>query len=380
MKYDFDTIIDRRGSDSTKWAAYAGRDVIPMWLADMDFRSPPPVIDALRKRTAHGIFGYANPPKALIETIVNMLEHDYDWRIEPEWLIFSSGIVAGLNVACRAVGESGDEVIVLTPIYPPFLTAPKQSDRTLVTVPMAEPGQRWEIDFDRLEAAVTDRTKLLALCSPHNPVGRAFDREELTALTDMCERHDLIICSDEIHCGFILDEDRKHIPTATLSESIARRTITYMAPSKTFNVPGLQCSFAVISDAKLRATIKRVMAGMVPAGNVMGYTAAIAAYRDSGEWHAAMLDYLRRNRELLETEIANMPHLKMTHVEATCLAWINTRGLDGVTDPKAFFEQAGVGLSSGTDFGLPDFVRLNFACPRGILTKALRRIRTAVAG
>jgi cystathionine beta-lyase len=249
--------------------------------------------------------------------------------------------------------------------------------RNLVTVPLTEGPERWVHDFERLERAITPSTRLFVLCNPHNPTGRVFTRDELTTLSAICERHDLVICSDEIHCGLVLDEDKTHIPTATLSPDVARRTITLMAPSKTFNLPGLGCSFAVISDRDLRKRFRKAMAGIVPHVNALGYTAALAAYRDSREWHDEVLSYLRANRDVVEESIANLPGLSMRHVEATYLAWIDVRET-GLEDPVEFFEAAGVGLSDGRDFGGPGFVRLNFGCPRVTLEGALAKMAEAM--
>ncbi|MEJ2699575.1 MAG: PatB family C-S lyase [Desulfuromonadales bacterium] len=375
----FDPIIDRRETESLKWEKYRGRDVIPLWVADMDFRSPPAVVDALKARVDHGIFGYTLPPAELIETILEMLARDYGWEVEPSWLVWLPGLVTGLNVACRAVGEDGAGVLTTVPIYPPFLSAPGLARRGLSTAPMVQNGGRWEFDLDRLERAVNRRTRLLLLCSPHNPTGRVFERYELAALAEFCERHDLVLCSDEIHSGLVLAPGRVHIPTATLGPETARRTITLLAPSKTFNLPGLGCAFAIVPDTDLRRRFRRAMAGIVPHVNTLGYTAALAAYRDAGSWHGELLTYLRANRDLVRAAVAEMPGLATTEVEATYLAWIDAKGT-GLEDPGGFFEAAGVGLSDGEEFGAPGFLRLNFGCPRSLLSEALERMRRGLAG
>lgn len=377
IEYDFNTRIDRRGTSSFKWDKYKDRDVLPMWVADMDFRSPPSVIESLKKRAEHGVFGYTDAPEELIGTIVSIMKRDYGWTIEPNWLVWLPGLVVGLNVTCRAVGEDGDDVMTNVPAYPPFLTAPKYSRRNLVSVPLVQADGRWVFDFDQLENAITPRTRLFILCNPHNPAGRVFTGEELQTLCDICERHNITICSDEIHCGLILDTDKTHIPTATLSPEISNRTITLMAPSKTFNLPGMGCSFAIISNDDLRRSFRKAMAGIVPHVNVMGYTAALAAYRDSHDWHLALLNYLRTNRDILEKSIQEIDGLTMSHVEATYLAWIDTRQAV-MENPVRFLEESGVGLSDGAYFGDPGFVRLNFGCSRTTLEEALRRICTAM--
>jgi len=375
--FDFDEIIDRRGSSSEKWEKYQGRDIIPLWVADMDFRSPPAVIEALHERVSHGVFGYTAPPESLSQAVLAALQAEYGWQVQKEWITFLPGLVTGLNVACRAVGEPEDEVITFTPVYPPFMSAPPLSGRKVVQVPLALKNGRWGLDLEALERSVTGRTRLLLLCSPHNPVGRVWTREELATLADFARRHDLVICSDEIHAGLVLDPALHHIPMATLSPDTDRRTITLLAPSKTFNVPGLGCSFAVISDATLRRAFRKGMGRIVPHVNLLGYTAAEAAYRHGEPWRRELIAYLRGNRDLVAREVGKMSGVTVAHVEATYLSWIDLRQR-GIADPVRFFEEAGVGLSGGSDFGLPGFVRLNFGCPRALLSEALGRMRVAL--
>jgi cystathionine beta-lyase len=374
---DFDTPIDRRGTSSEKWEKYEGRDILPLWVADMDFRSPDAVITALHKRVAHGVFGYTDPPRELVEVVCTMLWDHYSWSVEPDWIVWLPGLVSGLNVACRAAGNVGDEIMTAVPIYPPFLTAPRNANRKLLTIPVVEDKQRWLLDFDRIRNSLTQKTSLFLLCNPFNPVGRVLDKNELASLAEIFSGKDRVICSDEIHCGLILDTDKRHIPIATLDPSIADRTITLMAPSKTFNIAGLGCSFAVISNNQLRKRFYKAMAGIVPPVNALGFTAAIAAYSDGHAWHKELLNYLRKNSLFVEETIARIPGLSMNHVEATYLTWIDTRST-GLEDPATFFENAGVGLSDGRYFGGPGFLRLNFGCPRVILEEALRRMASAV--
>ena len=376
-RIDFSIPVERRNTASMKWDKYKGRDIIPLWVADMDFCSPPAVIEALQKRVDHGVFGYTIPPESLNTAVVKMLQADYGWVIEPQWLVWLPGLVTGLNVACRAVGEDNDDVMTAVPVYPPFLTAPENSRRRLVKVPLQEKDNRWTFDFDRLESAITPDTRLFLLCNPHNPVGRIFSREELKALAMICEKHDIIICSDEIHCGLLLDEDKAHLPTSTLDPEVAKRTITLMSPSKTFNLPGLGCAFAVIPDEKLRRRFVQAKSGIVPLVNALGFVAAEAAYLDCADWHAGLLEYLRGNRETVARAIAHMPPLSMAPLEATYLAWIDVRSAD-LPNPVRFFEDAGVGLQDGVEFDGPGFVRLNFGCQRPLLEAALDRMKSAM--
>jgi len=375
--FDFDTPVERHATASLKWDKYRNRDILPLWVADMDFRSPPAVIRALQQRVAYGVFGYTIAPQELNDVVVVMLKSLYGWEIEAEWLVWLPGLVTGLNVVCRAVGEEGDEVMTAVPVYPPFLTAPGHFRRNLIKVPLKEKNNRWQFDFDRLERSITAKTRVFILCNPHNPVGRVYAREELETLAAICKKHDIVICSDEIHCGLILDKDKPHIPTASLDPDTAARTITLMAASKTFNLPGLGCAFAVIGEKNLRRRIKEAMAGIVPMVNALGYTASRVAFEDCDDWHAALLEYLRGNREIVQAAVRGMPHLSMAPVEATYLAWIDMRAA-GLKNPAAFFERAGVGLQDGIEFDGPGFVRLNFGCPRSLLEKALQRMAVAL--
>ncbi len=365
----FDTPPDRRGSDSIKWGRYGGRDILPLWVADMDFAAPPPVLAALQRRIEHGVFGYGGPWPALTESVLAHLEGEYGWAIEAEWIVWLPGLVTGLNVACRAVDG---EVLTATPIYPPFLSAPRLSGRKLNRVELACRDGRWHWDKTALKNASTAATRLFLLCHPHNPVGRCWSEAELRDLAAFAERNDLIVCSDEIHCGLILDADKRHIPFASLSPDASHRSITLMAPSKTCNIPGLGCAFAVVPDADLRRRFLRAMGGIVPHVNVLGLAACEAAYRDCGDWHRALIAYLAGNRDQVAAAVDAEKRAKMSHVEATYLAWIDVREL-GLANPAAHFEAHGLGLSDGADFGAPGWLRLNFGCSRSTLDDALGR-------
>jgi cystathionine beta-lyase len=371
----FDTLIDRRGSAALKWDKYAGRDILPMWVADMDFAAPPAVLEALQTRLEHGVFGYSQASTGLLDAIRKHLHDTYAWAIEAEWLVWLPGLVSGLNIACRSV--DGD-ALTATPIYPPFLAAPGHAGRALQCVELAHTAAGWQWDMAALERAVTPTTRLFMLCHPHNPVGRCWRQDELQALAAFAERHALIVCADEIHCGLILDAERRHRPYATLSPATAKHSITLMAPSKTFNIPGLGCAFAVIPDQALRRRFRQAMEGIVPHVNGLGLVACEAAYRDAGEWQRDLVTYLAGNRDRLAACIAQIPGVSMAPVEATYLGWIDVRQL-GLADPVAHFEAHGLGLSDGRDFGAPGWLRLNFGCPRSQLELALQRFEHACA-
>ena len=379
-RFDFDHAPERRGTDSQKWQKYAGRDVLPLWVADMDFVSAPPILDALRARVDHGVFGYARPTAATVEAVTGALAQRYGWKVDPEWIVWLPGLVVGLNVTAQAFAGPGEEVLTLTPVYPPFMSAPRNSGRSPVGVPFTLAGGKWEIDWEALERAVTPRTRLFYLCNPHNPLARVWRRAELERLGEFCVRHNLVLCSDEIHCDLILDPSLPHVPSASLSPALAARTVTLMAPSKTYNVPGLGTSLAIIPDATLRARFNRAAAGVVAEVTCLGFTACEAAYRDCEPWRQQLLTYLRGNRDyLIEALPRALPGLKIeAPVEATYLLWMNVSGL-GIPDPVAHFERLGVGLSDGAPFGARPgtHLRLNFGCPRATLVEAVRRMQAA---
>lgn len=374
----FDEVIDRNGTGSLKWERYAGRDILPLWVADMDFASPPEVVAALHARADHRIFGYTIPYKEVVDEVLAYLQRMHGLAAEPEWLVWMPGLVPALNVACRATGEAGSGVMINTPVYPPFLSAPGFSDRRRISVPLSGRANGWSVDWDAMEKAVTPDTKLFILCHPHNPVGRVWRRDELDQVLDFCERHDLILVSDEIHCDLIL-EDLPHIATLNLGSRAIPRTIALYSPSKTYNLPGLACSYAVIPDPKLRSAFKRAARGMITEINAFGYAGCAAAYRYGESWRKDLICYLRGNRDLVYKEVAEkMPGIVIHPMEATYLAWLDVRGLN-LEQPGQFFEEAGVGLSNGIEFGTPGFLRLNFGCPHPVLKNALSRMARALA-
>jgi cystathionine beta-lyase len=383
MTFNFDTPPDRRGTDSQKWQRFDGRDVLPMWVADMDFEAAPAIVEALRRRVSHGVFGYARPVRSTTDAVIGALASRYRWQVDPSWLVWLPGLVCGLNVAVRAFAEAGDEVLSLTPVYPPFTTAPRHGGRQPRGVPLAldSGAGRWEIDWGALEAAVTPRSRILLFCHPHNPVARAWRRDELARIADFCERHGLVLVSDDIHCDLLLEPGAAHEPFAVVAPGSGARTLTFMAPSKTFNIPGLGTSFAVIADADLRARFARASAGIVAEVNALGYAACEAAYAEGEPWRAALLAYLRANRDFLADFVAReLPGVRIeAPIEATYLGWLDVSGL-GLANPAKHFEDHGVGLSDGVPFGaVPgSHVRINFGCPRSILAEGLSRMRAAV--
>jgi cystathionine beta-lyase len=382
MQYDFDRSINRRNSDSSKWNYYP-EEVLPLWTADMDFAVAQPVLDALHDRVEHGIFGYSMEPAELRELMAARLARLYGWQVQPSDIIFQAGVVLGLNRFCRAVAAPGDAVLVQPPVYPPIFAAPEKNGLIRQeAVLVRTPGGSYEIDFDAFQAAITERTRAFLLCNPHNPVGRAFRREELERMAEICLRNDVVICSDEIHCD-ILFRGTDHIPIASLSPEVARRTVTLMAPSKTYNIPGLHCSMAITPDPALRKKIRVAEPPFFPEGNLLGFVAALAAYRDGAEWLEQVLAYLEVNRDLVTDFVAReLPGIQACIPEATYLTWLDCRQTPIAADPYRFFlEKAKLALSNGIPFGSggEGFVRLNFGCPRATLLKALGRMKSALS-
>lgn len=380
MSFDFDTCPDRASSDSTKWQKYAGRDVIPCWIADMDFRSAPAITEALRARAEHGVYGYPAQRDRAFAAIAGHLRRNHGWEVRPEWITFLTSLVPGIHGAIRIGCSPGESVVTTSPVYPPFLSAPGLSERGAIKVPMAFADGRWTFDWPALEAACArPGAKVLLLCSPYNPLARVFERDELRRLADLVLRHDLTVCADEIHCDLVLDPRARHTVFATLGEEIAARTITLMAASKTFNVAGLACGFAIIPDAGLRSRFRRLLQGLSLDQNVFGLAATEAAFEHGEPWRLACVDYLRGNLDLVMASLPRMPGLVLRQrPQSSFLAWFDAAGL-GFDDAHAAFEAGGVGLTNGAEFGGPGHVRLNFGCPRDRLREILRRMEAVVA-
>lgn len=377
--FDFDTAIDRLGTGSSKWSRYAP-DVLPMWVADMDFAAPPAVVEALRRRLSHPVLGYAVAQPSLREAIVAAMAERYGWRIEPESLVFLPGVESGFNMALRSELKPGDGVTVQTPMYRPILSAPGHWGLVRHDVPLVPGERRHGLDMAALEQAL-DRSRAFLFCHPHNPTGRTFDRAEMEAMAEACLARDVLIISDEIHCD-LLHDGRRHVPTASLSPEIAARTVTLMAASKTYNVAGLKTAFAIIPDPALRARVSACRLGMVDSVNALGLAATEAAFRHCEDWRQALLATLGANRDHLMRELARrFPAIRCIAPEATFLAWLDCAALE-LGDPQAFFLEKGkVGFSAGHEFGTAygQHVRLNFGCPRSLLDEGLDRMERALA-
>ncbi len=356
-----------------------------MFVADMDFASPPAIVEALRRRLEHPVFGYENPSARLTGTVVDWMARRYNWQIEPQDIIFLPGLVAGINLVIRSYGKPGDEVAVFTPSYPPFLSSPVNNGLVTKQIPMAESvvggGSRFDLDFDAFERALTPKTSLYIQCHPHNPTGREYLGKELERLGKICIDRNIVICSDEIHCDLTLD-GRRHLPMACVSPEIAQNCVTLMAPSKTFNIPGLGVSFAIVQNPVLRERMNAAAAGHIPHVNAFGLAACEAAYSECDHWLEDLRTYLAANRDYMLQFIAKrMPQIEATRPEATYLSFLDCRETKITGSPYLFFlEKAGVALNDGTTFGagFERHVRLNFGCPRSQLTEALERMANAL--
>ena len=382
MTFDFDRVYERRGTDSNKWRKYPG-DVLPFWVADMDFPSPPAVVQALRARVEHGFFGYLMEKPELQEVVAERVAKRYGWRVSPDAVMPLPGVIAGFNLALRALTTPGDGLLVQTPVYPPILRAASNHGLTRQehALTLGADG-RYTVDVGAFESALTPRTRPFLLCNPHNPVGRVFEQTELEAMAAACARRDVWIVADEIHCELLLD-GRRHVPIATLAPEIEARTVTFMAPSKTFNLPGLKCAVAIVPNAAVRERLAAAVNDLVPKVNVLGHAAAVAAYREGDDWLEALLRYLAANRDFLVDAIARrLPGVRVAPAEATYLAWLDCRGVAPIRDdPYTFFlEHARVALHDGRNFGPggQGFVRLNFGCPRALLAEGLERMARAL--
>jgi len=383
MTYDFDRIIDRRHTESNKWHKYPP-DVLPLWVADMDFASPEPVIRALRERVEHGVFGYGAEQPEFHQVMHDRFLKRFGWKVGAEAMVLMNGVTPGFNTACRAFAGPGDGVLMQLPVYPPILRLPDNVGMSRDGISLVrETDGRYTIDFDAFERAITPRTRIFLLCNPHNPVGRVFTREELLRMAEICLRHGLIICADEVH-GDLIYNGHSHVPIASLDPEIEARTITLLAPSKTYNLAGLKSSLAVIPNQALREKFMAARVDMVQTANILGYTAMLAAYRDGQPWLDELLRYLEANRDFLVKYVrTNFPGIEMGVPEGTYLGWLDCRraGIPS-NDPFTFFLESGrVAFNDGATFGRggEGFVRLNFGCPRSLLTQGLERMGTALA-
>ena len=386
---DFLQCPDRHDTGAEKWDRYQGRttatgkEILPFWVADMDFQSPDVVLDAIRKRTDHAVFGYTHETPGFASTLTTHLREQHNWQIDPSWVIGVPGIVTGLSITARLLSQPGDGILTLTPVYQPFLFLPKLAERRSVRVPLHADvtAQRWTIDWELLEAALTPDVKIFWLCHPHNSTGKVFTLEELLRIADLCEKHGVTVVSDEIWDDLILDGSN-HIPFASLDHPVARRSITFVAASKTWNIAGLGCAAAIVPNKDLRHQWRQAGGGLVPMVNPLGYAASEAAWKDGDAWRQKLLNVLKYNKQLAVEAIHEISGISCIPPQATYLLWIDcnewiARQPPDRNQPQHVCEEAGIGPSNGPEFGGSGYLRLNFGCPPALLQEGLERLRDA---
>lgn len=384
---NFEIVHNRKHTHSYKWdqgaTLFGSDEVLPMWVADMDFESPPAVKDAIIRRAEQGIYGYTIKPDGYNEAILDWFQTRHGWKIENDWLVHSPGVVTSLSLAVELFSEPGQPVILQSPVYYPFYDVIRLNGRVVAENPLIERHGRYEMDFDHLEQLMKDGARLMLLCSPHNPGGRVWTRDELTRLAELAVKYDVVVVSDEIHCDLVL-KGHRHVPLATISEEMAQRTITCLAPTKTFNLPGLPISFIVTANpAFRRKLLMRIKALSLHMTGFFNPDALMAAYREGSEWLDSLLDYLQQNLDYtLQFLRERLPQIKPMVPEATYLLWMDCRplGLDAAGLKELMYKKAKVAFNEGSSYGKPGerFLRLNFACPRTTLQEGLERFARAL--
>ena len=389
MKYNFDEVIDRKNTDSMKWSAsylerhFGSADCVPLWVADMDFRTAQPVIDAVTERAGHGIYGYALAGDEFYEAVIKWQKRRNGWEVKKEWIVFSPGVVPALWHIVRTFCSPGEKVILQSPVYYPFYKVIEDNGCQVINNRLINNGGRYEMNFDELEKQAADGSvRMMILCSPHNPVGRVWTKEELRRVSEICFANDVLLVSDEIHSDLVF-RPNVHTPAASLSEELMMNTITCMAPSKTFNLAGVQVSDVIVPDRRLRRRLAGSLksAGVMP--NVFGLAAQTAAYNEGEEWLEQLLEYLAGNLDFMENFITSeLPEVKFRRPEGTYLAWLDFSVYGFTTEElqNRMKNKAGVALDDGYIFGDggEPCQRINFACPRSVLIKAMERLRKGV--
>ena len=374
--FSFEEFISREGTYSSKWERYACTDVLPFWVADMDFPSAPFVLDAVRERLKHPILGYTDIPTSLTEVIVNWAAREFDWCIDPEWIVYLPGIVPGMNLALRSIASPTASCMVMAPVYPPILRMPSLAGVRCLKSQLVLSGNRWMMDFEDLKQKAPS-SKSMIFCNPQNPTGRVYTTEELKQLAELCCDYNITLMSDEIHWGLVLDQQARHVPIASLDRDIANRTMTFFAATKSYNIAGLNMGFAVIPNPSLRNPFEQLVEHSIGPPLVLSLVANEAAFADRSPWRSQLCAYLRTNGDLLTQRVNQLHGVSATHVEGTHLAWIDARDLS-VEDPHALLEAFGLGLSNGSEFDSSGFVRFNFAAPREFVHRGLDRLSKAV--
>ena len=370
--------IDRRGTYSQKWEKYAGRDVLPFWVADMDLATAPFVIAAVRERLLHPVLGYTATPTPVVAAFLDWLWRNYRWQVSEDWLVWIPAVVPGFNVAARALANQGKDLVIPAPVYPPFLRVPWQAGLRGVLSPLVHENGRWVMDFDDLAAKTSRTTAAVLFCNPQNPTGRVYGLEELNRLAELVVERETVLISDEIHCPLVLDRDRRHLPIASLDAAIEARTVSLFAPTKAYNFPGLGGAVAVIPDATIRERFEKAGKGLLGGVSPLAYAAATAAFADTSTWLEEQNLFLAGNAAVFEQAVQDIDGIASSHVEGTYLAWLDVSAL-GLANPAACFEAFGLGLSDGEDFGAPGYLRFNLGCGRSLLHQGIERLRRAVS-
>ncbi len=388
MNYNFDEIIDRKGTDAVKLerckALFGTEDVLPLWVADMDFRTPDFILDTIRKRLDHPILGYSVPPEGFNDAFVKWVRDHHRWPVSASQVGFVPGIVPALSFAVQCFSEPGDEVMIQPPVYYPFFNVIRNNNRVVVTNPLREAGGKFVMDFDDLESKITEKTRLFILCNPHNPGGKVWAPETLRRLDEICTRRNILVVSDEVHADMVLNGYR-HTPYATVSDTAAKGSVTFMAPTKVFNMPGIVSSSYIIPDGALRARFAHFLeAAEMNTGNLFAYLTTVACYEQGEEWRVAMLEYVQGNiRYVIDYLAGHLPQIRPMEPEASFLLWLDCSalGMDTDTLHRFFALKAGLGLNKGTVFGEGGeyHLRLNVACPRAVLVRAMQQLSAAVA-
>lgn len=375
MKFDFDKVIDRRAWHSIKWDKYRDHDVLPLWIADMDYPTPEFIRQAIHNRLAHPILGCSSVPDDLVETFIQWTARKFDWTINADWLVWMHSVMTGIDIAVRVIGKSGDQCVIPVPTYPPFITVPERQHRVPVFSPLVQRTDRWEMDFDDINRT-TKKAVTFLFSNPQNPTGRVYNSQELIEVATICLRNDTVMLSDDVHWGLVLAEDLTYKPLACLDPEIAEKTISLFSHTKTYNVAGASAAVAVIPDPTMRQVFRSEAARIHPTISPLALAGATAAYGDESTWLTELNSYLRQNRDLLQQTIADSHMLRTTTVEGTHLMWIDATRLP-VPNPQKHFESFGLGLSDGAEFHGPGFVRLNFAIPRSLLERCIEQLLAA---
>ena len=378
MVFDFDSLTNRLDTDSIRWDAADRKQVLPLWVADMDFQSPPCVIEALSNRVQQGIYGYTHSPHQMNAIIAGYLQEQYQWNVDPDWIVILPSVVSGLYTTVQQLTKQDDCVLIPNPVYHHLRLACSTANRPFQEMPLELQDGRWILPSDQLPSLMNSKTALALFCNPQNPGSTVFTREELKAFGDFCVQNNLWICSDEIHAGLVLAEDKQHIPLASISKAISEKTITLMSLNKTFNFPGVGLAWAVAENPDLRKAMQVGLHQTIALPSLFAYTVTMAAIKDGEPWRQGLIQYLRKNRDLIQTRVSNIPGLSIDKMEGSYLAWIDCAQLHH-QNPYQLLLDAGLATSPGSQFGRDQFVRLNFGTQQSRLIQALDIIESTFA-